>query len=106
MKELKLTLIDNVDDYKGLMLYSKQIEVDVRLFDASNKYNTRSMELAFSNESYGVFVVEKNQETRRIDSSPFVQQLRADDGGSSGSLSGGMRKASKKEAKALHLTLG
>ena len=97
MKELKLTLLDNVDDYKGLMLYSKQIEVDVRLFDASNKYNKRSMELVFDNESYGVFVVEKNQATRRIDSSPFVQLLGQDDGGS--------RTASQKEEKALRLTL-
>ena len=61
MKELKLTLITDVEEYKGLMLSSKNIVVDLFMYDSSNKYNKRSMELSFKNESYGVEVVEKNQ---------------------------------------------
>ena len=99
MKELKLTFINNVDDYNGLMLYSRQIAVNLCLFDSSNKYNKRSMELEFNNESYGVFCVEKNQETRRIESSPFMQQLTNDDDDS--------RKAAvKRVGKALSLHVG
>ena len=73
MNELKLTLINNVETYKGLMLQSRNIQVDLVLYDSSNKYNKRSMEMSFRNASYGVWVVEKNQETRRIESSPFMQ---------------------------------
>ena len=80
MNELKLTLLSNVDDYKGLMLQSRNIQVDLLLYDSSNKYNKRSMELSFKNASYGVWVVEKNHETRRIESSPFMQQLMTDEG--------------------------
>lgn len=61
MKELKLTLITDVEDYKGLMISSKSIIVDLLLYDETNKYNKRSMELSFKNESYGVEVVEKNK---------------------------------------------
>ena len=73
MKELKLTLITDVEVYKGLMLSSKSIVVDLYMYDSTNKYNKRSMELSFKNESYGVDVVEKNQKTNLVESSPFMQ---------------------------------
>ena len=73
MKELKLTLITDVEEYKGLMLNSKNIVVDFYQYDASNKYNSRSIELSFKNESYGVEVVEKNQMSKRVETSPFMQ---------------------------------
>ena len=79
MKELKLTLITDVEVYKGLMLSSKSIVVDLYMYDSTNKYNKRSMELSFKNESYGVDVVEKNQKTNLVESSPFMQQLMMDE---------------------------
>ena len=49
------------------------------MYDSTNKYNKRSMELSFKNESYGVDVVEKNQKTNLVESSPFMQQLMMDE---------------------------
>ena len=99
MKELKLTLINNVEDYKGLMLQSRNIAIDLNLYDSSNKYNKRSMEMEFKNESYGVWVVEKNQESRRIESSPFMQQLMMDEGKD-------FHKQASKYGQALELKVG
>jgi hypothetical protein len=52
--ELSVTLLHDFDN--GISLYNKRFEIDVMLFDTTNKYNARSIEINLKNEAFGLDV--------------------------------------------------
>lgn len=53
-----------------MQVYTNDFAVDLRIFDATNKYHSHSVEIGIKNKNFGVDVIQPNN--RRI---PFVQQI-------------------------------
>ena len=75
LNSINLTLINDISDYKGITLSAQKLALNLKKYDSTNKYNPKSIELDISLLNYGLWVVQKTQNTREIDYSPFMQKL-------------------------------
>lgn len=58
----------------GLQLFSKDFRVDVRLFDATNKYNKKSFEVQLAQQVYGLDILRDESRVPFV----FVQKQTAE----------------------------
>ena len=73
LEEFSLTIVNDYNLFQGIQLFSKGISVETRLFDGSNKYNPKTMEVDVEQENLGVWVVERKGSTNEILHSPLFQ---------------------------------
>ena len=75
LNQINLTLINDISDYKGVTLSAHELTVKLNKYDATNKFNPKSIDIDISLQNYGLWVVQKCEETGAIDYSPFMQKL-------------------------------
>ena len=75
LNQINLTLINDISDYKGVTLSAHELTVKLNKYDATNKFNPKSIDIDISLQNYGLWVVQKCEDTGEIDYSPFMQKL-------------------------------
>ena len=67
LNQLRLTLIDNVQNYKGVTIGAQDLSVAVSMFDTTNKYNAKAVALDVNLQDLGLWVVQKSPTSGEID---------------------------------------
>ena len=57
LDQINLTLVNDIDDYKGVTLSASDLKVKYCQFDGTNKYQPKVSAIDLDLESYGVTVV-------------------------------------------------
>lgn len=72
MSEFKLTLVDSFKTSQGVSVFTRDLCVDVHMFDSSSKYNRHTLEVNLVNQSFGINSIARNDENKVIET-PFMQ---------------------------------
>lgn len=74
MDKLQLTLVNDIERYSGVEFTMQDFCVNLKLFDAQNKYQRQKMNLTLTNRMFSMQVVKRDAD-KKIIYCPFVQQL-------------------------------
>ena len=63
LNAINLTLIDDIEHYKGVTLSAHDLFVKLNKYDTTNKYNPKSIDIDIALQNYGIWVVQKSEGT-------------------------------------------
>ena len=72
LDQINLTLVNDLREYKGVTLFSRDFAIQMNQYDGTNKYNAYASKMTVDLKDYGLWVVQKNQQSGQIDQSPFI----------------------------------
>ena len=72
LNQINLTLVNNIEEFKGVTLEARNFKVSLKNYDGTNKYNAYTTQLDVVLPTYGLNVVHKDPQTAEISSSPFL----------------------------------
>lgn len=72
LNQTSFTLVNNMQDYKGVTLQTQELKVGVNQYDGTNKYNKFSMDVNISLLSYGISGNFMDKTKGIVEYSPFM----------------------------------
>lgn len=78
LDQSNLTLVNNMQEYKGVTLQTREFKIGVNMYDVTNKYNKKSMDVNLSLMDYSLWVNYMDEVAGYVDYSPFMKKLDKD----------------------------
>lgn len=75
LDQTSFTLVNNMEEYKGVTLQTQELKVFINQYDGENKYNKKTIDVDLSLQRYGIWVNYMDEVNKEIDFSPFMQRI-------------------------------